>query len=479
MEEGYSSMIEERSATPAGPADRAGARAPELSIVVDGRYVLEQRLGDGGMGVVYRARDQLMESHQDRDPYVAVKLINESLRNDSKVRTLLQRECSRAQKLSHPNIIRVFYFGCDKKTDTDYLTMELLLGESLERLIRDHRSGLEWTRSSRIIEQLCTGLEFAHAQGIVHSDIKPNNLFLTKSGILKILDFGIAAPLRRTDSANTETLLNPRLLGAVSERYSSLEMHLGMDADPSDDVYSAACVIYELLTGRPPYRALRTPEAAALNIKPAAIPTLSRLQNRALCKALNFRRNERTATIAELKKGLLESPRSKSRALVWYTVAAALGIVAILSVWFAPLKNPITHSVTGHAATPQSIRSAGENAVAVAAAPVSRGESAGAASSDVESLRPELPAPATAAPTTQPAGSQNDLAGTASGGVESSQSRQAAAKKAVPPTVPAVKSTRAVNKKRLGERCSSIEERVQLGETTSEEEQAYLVQNCQ
>jgi hypothetical protein len=111
MEEGCSGMIDERSATPADPADRAGARKPELSIVVDGRYVLEERLGDGGMGVVYRARDQLMESHQDRDPYVAVKLINESLRNDSKVRTLLQRECSRAQKLSHPNIIRVFYFG--------------------------------------------------------------------------------------------------------------------------------------------------------------------------------------------------------------------------------------------------------------------------------------------------------------------------------------------------------------------------------
>jgi serine/threonine protein kinase len=368
--------------------------------------------------------------------------------------------------------------GCDKKTDTDYLTMELLLGEPLERLIRDHRSGLEWTRSSRIIEQLCTGLEFAHAQGIVHSDIKPNNLFLTESGILKILDFGIAAPLRRTGTSPTETLLNPRLLGAVSERYSSLEMHLGMDADPSDDVYSAACVIYELLTGRHPYRALRTPEAAALDIKPDAVPTLNRLQNRTLCKALGFRRNERIATIVELKKGLLESSRSNSRAHIWYAAAAALIIVAVLSAWFAPLRKPITRSVTSHAATPQSMGSAAENAAPVAAVSVSHGEFAGAASTGVESLRPDLPTPPTVAPTTTPAESQSDLAGTANGGVQSSQPPQAAPERAVPPTLPNAKSTSAIGKKRLGERCSSIEERVQLGETANEEEQAYLAQNC-
>src|SRR5260370_38965990 len=104
-------MSDGRTVRPGAPADpdRTVLRPAEVSTVVDGRYVLEARLGDGGMGVVYRARDKLMESHHDSDPYVALKLINESLRNDAKARTLLQREFSLAQKLSHTNIIRVFY----------------------------------------------------------------------------------------------------------------------------------------------------------------------------------------------------------------------------------------------------------------------------------------------------------------------------------------------------------------------------------
>jgi non-specific serine/threonine protein kinase len=474
-------MSDERTATPAAPADpdRTVLRPAEVSTVVDGRYVLEERLGDGGMGVVYRARDKLMESHHDSDPYVALKLINESLRKDAKVRTLLQRECSRAQKLSHPNIIRVFYFGCDKKTDSDYLTMELLQGESLERLIREHRSGLGWSRSWQLIAQLCAGLECAHAQGIVHSDIKPSNLFLTESGTLKILDFGIAAPLRRKGNTSTQTLLNPRLLGAVSERYSPLEMYHGLDADPADDVYSAACVIYELLTGRHPYRELRTPQAAEQNIKPDPIPTLSKLQNHALCKALSFRRSERTATIAELKNGLLEPPHSNSRAYLWYATAATLAAAAVLSVWFSPLRNQITHDVTSQAASPKPTSGHAEETAKVAAATESHSEIAGTANNREESLQTEPSAPVATSPTTTtPDESHEDLAVTASSGVQSSNPRQAAASKSVPPTVPAAKPTELVKKKRLGQRCGSIEERVQLGETVSEEEQAYLVQNC-
>jgi serine/threonine protein kinase len=372
----------------------------------------------------------------------------------------------------------VFYFGCDKKTDSDYLTMELLQGESLERLIRDHRAGLPWRRSWQIIAQLCAGLEFAHAQGIVHSDIKPSNLFLTESGTLKILDFGIAAPLRRKGTTSTQTLLNPRLLGAVSERYSPLEMHLGLDADPADDVYSAACVIYELLTGRHPYRELRTPQAAEQNIKPDPIPTLSKVQNHALCKALSFRRSERTATIAELKDGLLESPRSNSRAYFWYATAATLGAAAVLSVWFSPLRNQITHDVTGQVTTPQSMSGPAEEPAKVAAATESHGEIAATENNGEKSLQTEPSAPAVTSPTTAPDESHGDLAGNASTGVQSSDPRQAAVSKSVHRGPPAAKLTEPVKKKRLGERCGSIEEHVQLGETVSEEEQAYLVQNC-
>src|ERR1700761_6303953 len=328
-------MTDEPGATPSDDTVIPRASKPALSKVVDGRYVLEQRLGDGGMGTVYRARDQLMESHQDRDPYIAVKVINDSMRSDTRLRTLLQRECSRAQKLSHPNIIRVFYFGCDRKTDTDYVTMELLQGRPLERLIKDEPAGMEWPNVARIVEHLCNGLEFAHAEGIVHSDIKPSNLFLTDAGQLKILDFGIAAPLRRTETSPTVTLLNPRMLGAVSERYSSLEMHLGWDADPSDDVFSAACVIYELLTGKHPYKAMPTPQAAALGMVPDLVPGLNKRQNRALREALAFRRSDRTATMGLLKAGLLRSQPSDTSGgsgSVWVGVGVAAAVLVAVGV---------------------------------------------------------------------------------------------------------------------------------------------------
>ena len=109
------------------PSSISSEASAEVTIV-DDRYVLQDRLGGGGMGVVYVARDQLLERHRDRNPYVALKLIKETFRDNAEMRTLLQRECSRAQHLSHPNIIRVFYFGCDRIRDLDYLTMELLHG---------------------------------------------------------------------------------------------------------------------------------------------------------------------------------------------------------------------------------------------------------------------------------------------------------------------------------------------------------------
>jgi serine/threonine protein kinase len=358
--------------------------ATDPPITIDGRFVLEQRLGGGGMGVVYRARDRLMEKRRDRDPFVALKLISESLRDNEEARNLLQRECSRAQKLSHPNIVRVFYYGCDNKTDSDYLTMELLRGEPLERVIRANPAGLKWSQASLAIEQLCSGLAFAHAEGIVHSDIKPSNLFMTDAQILKILDFGIAAPLRNADTASSETLFNPRQMGAVAPRYSSLEMFLGKDADPSDDVYSAACVIYELLTGKHPYQGLETPRAAELNLVPAAVSGLSRAQNKALRKALHFRRRDRTATMTELKEALLRPARSFPLGLPVFGVAAGVAALAAVSAFIVlqPNSNWRSHlPFTGGSSSP-----AGEP----------RAESSGIEASAVKITPPmQQPAPTT------------------------------------------------------------------------------------
>jgi serine/threonine protein kinase len=508
-------MIDQQGATQSNIADLIRPAATEAPTVIDNRYVLERRLGGGGMGTVYRARDKLMERHHDRDPYVALKLINESLRDNAEVRTLLQRECSRAQKLSHPNIIRVFYFGCDEKTDADFLTMELLRGEPLEHLIRDHPAGLPWHRSSRLIEQLCSGLAYAHTEGIVHSDIKPSNLFMTDASILKILDFGIAAPLRSAETGREETLINARRSGAVSDRYSSLEMHLGLDADPSDDVYSAACVIYELLTGKHPYRKLKTPQAAHENLKPTPVKSLNKAQNRALMKALNFRRSERTAAIEELKAGLLAAPHSIPKASIAFAAAALVTVVVAIGAAALLRGGPKTTAgtpVTAAASKPKSVSTptprespASQSQKAAlpeqnAAAPPHDGAVAQSRDSVVASpheltaaqsappptivqLTPPPAAenitPPTAEKSAPPAAEKTTASGTekkTASGTESKPTISRVAQNGL--VTPAAKPARPATKK-LDRRCASIDERIQLGETISEQERSIYAQNCQ
>ncbi len=313
------------------PSREATTHDPESSCdVVDGRYVLEQHLGGGGMGVVYRARDRLMAEADDPDPYVAIKLISDAIRQLPEAPIALQREARRSQTLAHPNIVKVFHFG--KDGDACYLTMELLRGRSFEELIRAHPAGLKLAEARPLIEQLCAGLQYAHDQRIVHSDIKPGNLFLTDSGTVKILDFGIASPLRSQERGARETRFEPRKLGAISPSYSSLEMWLGMEADPRDDVYSAACVIYQLLAGSHPFGNEEAPRALERKLEVPSIRGLSRAQNAALRRGLSFRKEERTASIQQLIQELFQRsswpiPRSVA---VGGAAAALLALVIVV-----------------------------------------------------------------------------------------------------------------------------------------------------
>jgi serine/threonine protein kinase len=303
--------------------------------IVDGRYELEEEVGSGGMGVVYRARDLKMASKGDPDPYVALKMMSEKIGDHPETAAALQRECARAQRLSHENVLRVFYYGEDEKTHTEYMTMELLHGRSLEDILKERAKALNWEVAAPWILQLLAGLNYAHHQGIVHSDIKPGNLFITTDQTLKILDFGIAVPLRRTAVEQADTLFNPRRLGVASVLYASLEMQLGAMADPRDDVYSAACVIYEMLSGRPPYSPeaiLRGPE---LSTPPAPIPQITPAQNAALRRALALSRALRTPSIAELQDSFFNSKSSRALSRRTWLVGGSLVIVAgvVTALW--------------------------------------------------------------------------------------------------------------------------------------------------
>jgi tRNA A-37 threonylcarbamoyl transferase component Bud32 len=226
----------------------AASRTIELPIIVGGRYRLERLLGGGGMAKVYRGVDLTLERE------VAVKLINPELRADPEFDARFQREAKIASQLSDPHIIVVHDFGIDP-THGPFLVMELLQGCSLrERLQKE--GPLPLKAGLQLSAQLMLALLHAHEKGIVHRDIKPDNIFLlNQSGVrlhVRVLDFGIARIYKRDEPAQGETLT---AAGAVlgTPRYMSPEQLAGQPVDARSDLYSAALVIHEAVTGQLPY----------------------------------------------------------------------------------------------------------------------------------------------------------------------------------------------------------------------------------
>ncbi len=348
---------------PTGSADAAATRpVGEEPTLIDDRYDIEARLGVGGMGAVYRARDRLMQEANDPDPYIALKLILDSVQ-DPQASIALQREARRAQTLNHVNIVRVFYFGRDKD-GRYYLTMELLRGKSLEQKLRDEPGPMSFGAALPLVEKVCSALSYAHAQGIVHSDIKPSNVFITDAGEPKLLDFGIASPMR--SASGRETKFNPRSLGALSPNYASIEQFLGMDADPRDDVYSVACLTYELLSGQRPYGGEVAPRALEHSLTAKPIRALSRAQNEILASALCLHRKDRTATIDAFIGALKDSAvrTAKLRRRIWIAAPACVVLTAAAGTLIYDRAQP------AHAERIAAPATGGSNAPAAPAAPV-------------------------------------------------------------------------------------------------------------
>jgi serine/threonine protein kinase len=290
---------------PSGGGANQSALAVSIGSLIDGRYELIARLGEGGMGEVFKAVDRLAQAQEARDPYVAIKILKPGLQQDPTAVKALHREFTRARGLSHVNILRIDLFGQDRKSGLHFIVMELLEGRSLESLMNEsrNRSGQSWAEVSPLLVQICAGLQCAHEEGIIHSDIKPSNLFITDRAKIKILDFGIAALRPGASDDDRVTRYDPRKLGALSPAYASLEMFEGRPAHDSDDVYSLACVTYEWLSGRHPYQragpaATGIPAREATG-EPPRIPGVTRSQNEALRLALALRRENRTQTIRE------------------------------------------------------------------------------------------------------------------------------------------------------------------------------------
>lgn len=307
--------------------------------LLNGKFELEQALGRGGMGAVFRGVDLEARRMLDPRPQLAFKVLNEPLQWLPEARLMLQRELSRARRLTHPNIVRMYEYY--EEGDCSFITMELLEGMSWEHLMAAHPQGMPLEQARPLIEQLCAALEYAHGEGLVHSDLKPQNLFLTRERQVKVLDFGIAAMMRRPapDGTLPDTQYNPRLTRAMTQRYACPEMWQGLDADPRDDVYSVSCILYELLAGEHPLGKLTAPEAASCGLIASPLRSLSRAQNRALLQGLALSRTQRTPSIAELRTGLLAPRISPRRKLA--LLGGGLGVAALGAVFMIPHGSPV------------------------------------------------------------------------------------------------------------------------------------------
>jgi len=294
----------------------------QQKIVLNNRFVLESTLGAGGMGTVYKAQDLRKVEASDIKTAVAVKVLNDEFKSHPDAFVSLQREASRSHILSHPNIVTVHDF--DRDGDVIFMTMELMDGRPLDSLLRDYSgTGMSLDKAIPIIEDYCSALSFAHQKHFIHSDLKPGNLFVTDEGT-KVLDFGIA---RISNVAAVQDHFDAGDLGALTPAYASLEMLNGEDPHPSDDVYAAALIAYELFTGNHPFGRLPASEVRDKKLKPKPIKELNKRQWQALESALVVERVKRTQSIEDFWNAFA----NKKRLPIFRFISALLLIV---TMWF-------------------------------------------------------------------------------------------------------------------------------------------------
>lgn len=208
--------------------------------LLNNRYQIEARIGTGGMAEIYRAHDLMLERT------VAIKLLKEDFSTETSFRERFRQEAKAAANLSHPNIVTIYDFGFDEKQI--FIVMEYVPGTDLKTILQ-RRGSLSVEETLPLIIQACAGVGYAHRSGLVHCDVKPQNMIVTPDQRLKVTDFGIARLL---------ATIHPHEVNQVvwgSPQYFSPEQAAGLSPTPASDVYGLGVVLYEMLTGRLPFNA--------------------------------------------------------------------------------------------------------------------------------------------------------------------------------------------------------------------------------
>jgi len=296
-------------------------------------YRILNKLGDGGMGVVYEAEDARLGRH------VALKFLPEEVARDSQALERFQREARAASALNHPHICTIYDFGQSERGP--FMVMEALEGSTLK-----HRISGKPLPFESVIElgiHIAEALEAAHAKAILHRDITPANVFVTQRGEAKLLDFGLAkllggiAETVNEEPAATEHSRDLTIPGALmgTAPYMSPEQIRGEPVDARSDIFSFGAVLYEMATGQPPFsgETIEGIREAILSKEPVSPrklnPRLPASLERVIIKALQKERSARHQSAADLLHDLNEFPRAKQRRKVWLT-AAAVAVFTLL-----------------------------------------------------------------------------------------------------------------------------------------------------
>ncbi len=304
-------------------------KAIQAEQTIRGTYRLVSSIGKGGMGEVWKAIDLIQDAGDSRDKYVAIKFINHEIRSHPYALKALVREFARYKQLIHPNIIKAYELNRDESEV--FIVMEFLEGIPLKEFIRQHPNGIPLQEAKTIIGGICKALNYAHHEGIIHLDLKPGNVFYdpqTKKA--KVIDFGIARLSKQSD--RDKTRFDPGSLGAISTAYASVEMLLEESPDPRDDIYSLACIAYELVSGKHVFNGVMATKAERDKMRPRPVKGLKQAEFQAILKGLTFNRKDRTSSaekfFEELYLPQLSAKRKRSR---WLIIAPILLLAIILT----------------------------------------------------------------------------------------------------------------------------------------------------
>ncbi len=339
--------------------DNSADSRVQVGSVLRDRFMLQQKISGGSMGVVYKALDRRLAEAGSNEHWVAIKVLSPQLAESGEALRALQQEAAKGRCLVHPNIVR--FIDIDRDDDLYFLVMEWLDGRTLADILDSPDARIiDLEAAFRIVRQIADALDYAHRCGIVHADVKPGNIMIMPNGDAKLFDFGVARVLQKHLNSD----FDPGVMDALTPAYSSMQVLTGDDPTPTDDVFSLACLLYRLIAG---YRVLgprNAAEASMEGMEPQRLPALSSSQWRGLKKALAYSRVMRFKSVSEFIAAIgdgdaesVEIDESDDRERVGQSSGGKWAAVVVLVIgllaaagYQAGLLDPLLHAIQAESA---------------------------------------------------------------------------------------------------------------------------------